>query len=431
MAPSTDQLVSLVAPLTARFEAAGRRLYVVGGLVRDLVLGRDLEITDIDCTTDAVPDEVVEILRPWADALWTQGARFGTVGATREGRTYEITTHRSEVYVADSRKPHVTYSTRIHDDLARRDFTVNAMAVDLVTGEVIDPFDGRGDLDRSVLRTPLDPDVSFSEDPLRMMRAARFHAGYDLAPTPELVDSVERLRDRMRIVAIERVRDELDKLLAVPRPHGGLELMARTGLGAVVLGGAMASDPAGVRTALPAIDRAERVGTRRLAVLAHLVEPARPLDLAVRLKASNRTRTEVVRLGGAIDDLATPGEWTPERVRRFVRRRCPELGDQLDDVVDVARARWHADPHRAAAVEQAVAAVVSLADVEDLTDLDPPLSGDDVRRILRLAEGPEVGAALEALGEHRFRHGPLDRAAAESILRAWAASRDHTGAGGS
>ncbi len=316
---STTGIVELLAPLTGRFDRAGRRLYVVGGLVRDLILGRDLDITDIDCTTDAVPDEVIEILAPWADALWTQGARFGTIGATHDGRTYEITTHRSEVYVEDSRKPRVSYSTRIEDDLARRDFTVNAMAVDLGSGVLIDPFGGRRDLDRSVLRTPLDPDVSFSEDPLRMLRAARFHAGYDLAPVAALLASIERLRDRLAIVAIERIREELDKLLAVPRPEAGLLLLVDTGLAGVFLGGRAASAPAELRAELVAVSRAVPVGHRRLALLAHLVAPDDPPGLVARLRASNETKAQVTRLVGAIDELGDlAATWDDESVRRFV-----------------------------------------------------------------------------------------------------------------
>ena len=224
-------VVEEVRPLAARFAAAGHRLYLVGGIVRDLWLDRaPRDHLDLDLTTDALPDQIKRLLAPVADALWLQGERFGTVGARIGDRPYEITTHRAEIYRDDSRKPEVHFSTAIESDLSRRDFTVNAMAVDAMTGVLVDPFDGAADLAARVLRTPLDVDTSFTDDPLRMLRAARFAAGYDLTPDPVVVDAMSRLRERLDIVSAERIRDELDKLLALPSPSVGLLLLATTDL---------------------------------------------------------------------------------------------------------------------------------------------------------------------------------------------------------
>jgi poly(A) polymerase len=194
-------LLAEVRPLADRFASARHRLYLVGGVVRDQVLGRHVDASsDIDLTTDARPPDIKRIVRPLASAVWTQGERFGTIGCRIGERSYEITTHRGDVYVPDSRKPAVTYSDTIEHDLARRDFTVNAMAAELPDGAIIDPYNGRADLASHTLRTPLAPEVSFGDDPLRMLRAARFAASYALAPEPALVAAVEAMAARLAIV---------------------------------------------------------------------------------------------------------------------------------------------------------------------------------------------------------------------------------------
>lgn len=223
-------LLDETAPMAERFTAAGRRLYLVGGSVRDAILGRPVEEIDLDFTTDARPDQIEAILSGWADAIWDQGRRFGTIGAVRSGRRYEITTHRAEAYSPDSRKPEVAFADAVEADLSRRDFTVNAMALSLPDAELIDPFDGVSDLASTRLRTPLSPEESFTDDPLRMLRAARFLAGYGLVPEPDLVDAVKALRGRMEIVSVERIRDELDKLLLVEKPGQGLWFLVHTRL---------------------------------------------------------------------------------------------------------------------------------------------------------------------------------------------------------
>src|SRR3954454_4763976 len=222
-------------PMTERIHALGKRLYLVGGTVRDLLIDKQGGDTDFDATTDAVPSEIKAALNGWADAIWTQGERFGTIGAKKGDRVYEITSHRAEVYTDDSRKPNVQFSNDIEVDLSRRDFTVNAMALELTRtdGEppsLVDPYGGAADLATRTLRTPLRPEVSFSDDPLRMLRAARFIAGYDLEPVPELVAAVRAHAQRLEIVSAERIGGELDKLLVVPDPSAGLWFIVDTGL---------------------------------------------------------------------------------------------------------------------------------------------------------------------------------------------------------
>jgi len=231
MREELEPVLAVTRPLASRFNEAGRQLYLVGGIVRDLLAGCPIDRPDIDLTTDARPEETKRLLSGWADAMWTQGERFGTIGAKHGGRAFEITTHRAEAYVPDSRKPHVVYSDAIEIDLSRRDFTINAMALTLPEPELVDPFDGRTDLlvERR-LRTPLEAETSFSDDPLRMMRAARFIAGYGLAPEPALVRAVEQLAPRLEIVSAERIRDELDKLLVVDDPSEGLWFLHDTSL---------------------------------------------------------------------------------------------------------------------------------------------------------------------------------------------------------
>ena len=205
----------------------------MGGSVRDALFpgaaGRPT--ADVDLTTDARPDETERLVRGWADDVWTQGARFGTIGARKDGLVYEITTHRAEVYVPESRKPEVTFGDDIVVDLSRRDFTINALALRLPDMELIDPFDGLGDLAAGRLRTPLDPEISFGDDPLRMLRAARFAARFSLEPDPALTAAVERMHGRLSIVSAERIRDELDKMIMVDVPSEALWFVVRTGPG--------------------------------------------------------------------------------------------------------------------------------------------------------------------------------------------------------
>ncbi len=222
--------LDIAIELAGLFEDAGARLYLVGGVVRDALLDQLNPDSDLDFTTDALPSLTEQVLSSWADSIWTQGKRFGTIGAAKGGRRVEVTTHRAEEYATGSRKPEVAFSTALEADLSRRDFTVNAMALSLPDLQLVDPFDGVADLAARRLATPLPADLSFTDDPLRMLRAARFIAGYGLQPEPGLLEAVTRLRGRLDIVSDERVRDELDKLLVVPDPSAGLWFLVNTGL---------------------------------------------------------------------------------------------------------------------------------------------------------------------------------------------------------
>ena len=221
-------MLDRVAPLAERFVDAGHRVHLVGGVVRDLVLGRDS--VDLDLTTDARPEQTKAIVGRWADDVWSQGERFGTIGCRHDGDVFEITTYRADAYDPASRKPIVEFGDSLEGDLVRRDFTINAMALDPVDGSLVDPHDGRGDLAARVLRTPGPPNVSFDDDPLRMLRAARFVARFGLVPAEELLVSMRQRVERIDIVSAERIHDELMKLLGGPDPAIGLALLDEVGL---------------------------------------------------------------------------------------------------------------------------------------------------------------------------------------------------------
>lgn len=389
------------------FTAAGHQLFLVGGIVRDLVLGEPLTpATDLDFATSARPDHVRELVAPLADAVWDQGARFGTVACLVEGRHVEITTFRSEVYVQDSRKPHVAFADDVATDLARRDFTVNAMALDMASGALVDPFDGIGDLARRVLATPLGPEISFSEDPLRMLRAARFVAGYALVPAPGVVAAMTALAPRLAIVSAERIRDELDKLLAVPAAAAGFGLLSRAGLLDRVLPGV---DDARISS----LDAVAADPTIRFAVLLAEQDPAAVRGQLRALRHSSARVDATLSLVEALAQLGAGALDTDEALRRATARFGPVLDQAL--VVGPAAGLVPASLARAVRSRQQDLAA-------DLADLTLPLDGRDVMRLLGLAPGPEVGRALDAVAEWRYRDGPLDAATARERLLAWAAS---------
>ncbi len=458
LAPLLDQ----VRPLAARFDDAGHRLYLVGGVVRDLVLGRALgDAADVDLTTDAVPEQTTTVVRGWADAVWDQGARFGTIGLKKDDVTFEVTTHRAEAYVPDSRKPEVSFSTDIHADLSRRDFTVNAMAL-RVTGapgeapELIDPFGGVRDLAEGVLRTPLAPEVSFSDDPLRMLRAARFLAGYGLVPVPELVAAVEALGPRLEIVSAERVRDELCKLVTVDEPSAGLWFLVDAGLADIVL------------PELPAMRVEQDPIHRHKDVLAHtiaVVAKTRP-NLIVRMAAllhdvgKPKTRSigpkgvsfhhhEVVGARMARDRLRAlrfPNDqveaitqlvylhlrfhgyrddvWSDAAVRRYVR----DAGPLLRELNELTRCDCTTRNERrarllAARMDALEERIDELRAREELEAIRPDLDGQAVMAHLGIPPGPAVGEALSMLLEARLEEGPLEHDEALRRLDAWWAAR--------
>jgi poly(A) polymerase len=450
-----EGLVAATADLAQRFADAGHNLYLVGGIVRDAIVNRLDGDEDLDFTTDALPEQTEKILSGWADALWTQGKRFGTIGAKKGDRSYEITTHRAEAYQPDSRKPEVKFATEVEADLARRDFTVNAMALQLPSTEVIDPFDGLLDLAAGRLRTPLSPEESFSDDPLRMLRAARFIAGYQLVPDDDLVAAVKAMAPRLEIVSAERVRDELDKLLVVDDPSAGLWFVVNTGLADQFL------------PELPAMAVEQDPIHRHKDVLAHTIAvvnntaPDRILRMAALLHDIGKPATrqfsdkgvsfhhhEVVGARMArkrltalrwptddLDDVVTLVElhlrfhtyamgWTDSAIRRYVRDAGPLL-DRLNALTradcttrNEAKAKRLAD--RMDTLEREIA---RLRAQEELDAMRPDLDGTQVMEHLGIAPSRAVGDALSFLLELRLEHGPLGEEEAYRRLDEWWAER--------
>lgn len=445
-----------VRPLAEALAAAGHRSYLVGGIVRDQLLGRALgDDADIDLTTDATPEQIKAAVGEVADALWTQGERFGTIGVKLGERTFEITTHRAESYAADSRKPEVAFGTSIDDDLARRDFTVNAMALRLPEPELVDPHGGAADLAAGVLRTPLAPEVSFADDPLRMLRAARFIAGYGLQPVPELVAAVRASVERLEIVSPERIRDELDKLLVVDDPSAGLWFVVDTGLAEQFL------------PELPAMRLEQDPIHHHKDVLAHTIavtaktSPDRLLRLAALLHDVGKPKTrsigehgvsfhhhEVVGARMARDrmqalkysneDVEVVRQlvylhlrfhtyrlgWTDAAVRRFVR----DAGDQLERLIELTRSDCTTRNKRKAdelarRMDHLEERIAELREREAIDAIRPDLDGRQVMERLGIGPGPHIGRALEHLLELRLDEGPLGEDEAYARLDAWWAAQ--------
>ncbi len=410
-----DWILAESAPLAEVFRNAGYRLYLVGGVVRDHLLGLDTADQDIDATTDARPEEIKRLVADLADAVWTQGERFGTIGCRINGYPYEITTHRAEAYDEASRKPVVSFGDEIEEDLARRDFTVNAMAVDLGDHALVDPHDGRGDLEHAVLRTPLDPEVSFSDDPLRMLRAARFHAAYGLTPVEPLTAAIVDMGDRMAIVSVERIRDELQKLLLLEQAGGGLGLLHDTRL----LGRVVAALGDLDRNDLEAVGRRvvaqpSTIGPRWAALLFDVGFPHEALG---SLKPSGALSREVAWLVGDRSWL----EMMPTDEESLRREAAAAPGGHLvEERLDFVEALRHADGLEVDDLARSRSVLAALREAEP--DLDDPvavLSGDQVCALLELDPGPLVGVALDWLARQRFAEGPLHPSDARERLTTW------------
>jgi poly(A) polymerase len=441
-------------PLAERFEAEGHRVYLVGGVVRDALLGRE-HSGDIDLTTDARPEETKQVVDGWADSVWTQGERFGTIGVRHGDRDFEITTHRAEAYVPDSRKPSVEFAGEVEADLARRDFTVNAMALSLPEPRLIDPFGGAEDLAASRLRTPLSPEESFTDDPLRMLRAARFIAGYGLVPDDALVEAVRRLAPRLEIVSPERVRMELDKLIVVPDPSPGLWFVVDTGLADEFL-----PELPAMRLEQDPIHHHKDVLAHTIAVVAK-TRPDRLVRLAALLHDVGKPKTrsfgpngvsfhhhEVVGARMArermqalrypndeIDEVAQlvylhlrfhtyAMGWTDSAVRRFVR----DAGDLLDELIELTRCDCTTRNERKARalarrMDELEERIAVLREQEELAAIRPDLDGRQVMEHLGLEPGPTVGEALDFLLELRLDEGPLGEEEAYRRLDSWWMSR--------
>jgi poly(A) polymerase len=448
-----------VRPVAERFVAAGHRIYLVGGSVRDLLAGRDAGEIDFDLTTDAPPERTEQLVRGWADAVWTQGQRFGTVGFRLGGRDYEVTTHRAEAYSPDSRKPAVRFADAVEADLSRRDFTVNAMALSLPDPVLVDPFDGAADLVAGRLRTPLDPELSFSDDPLRMLRAARFLA-LGLTPDDALVEAVRRMSDRLGIVSVERIRDELDKLLVTERPGPGLWFLVDTGLADRFLPElpnlAVEQDPIHRHKDVLAHTVAVVENTRpdvvlRLAALFHDVGKPKTRSFGPGGKVSfhhhevvgarmTRERMQALRYPTeVVDDVVRLVElhlrfhtyrmgWTDSAVRRYVR----DAGPLLDRLNELTRCDCTTrNPRKAEALarrmDQLEARIGELRRLEELDAIRPDLDGRAVMDRLGIGPGPAVGEALAFLLELRLEEGPLGAEEAGRRLDEWWAARSVSG----
>jgi poly(A) polymerase len=449
-------LLEEVTPLVERFTAAGFRIYLVGGSVRDAILGLPLAQLDLDFTTDARPDDSERVLCGWADAVWTQGKRFGTIGAAKGDRRYEITTHRAEAYTPDSRKPDVAFADEVEADLARRDFTVNAMALSLPDLRLVDPHGGTADLAARRLRTPLSPEESFSDDPLRMLRAARFMAGYELEPHAELVEAVTKLRGRLQIVSAERIRDELDKLLVVEKPGKGLWFLIHTGLAEEFLPEvpalALEQDPVQrhkdvLAHTIAVVEKTPPDKVLRLAALLHDIGKPRTRAFGpegvtfhhhevvgarmaeARLRALRYPAEEIEAVRRLVelhlrfhgyDDKGHERGWTDSAVRRYVRDAGPLL-DRLNqltraDCTTRNRAKARELAQRMDSLE---ARIADLRAQEEIDAIRPDLDGHQVMEHLGLKPGPLVGQALTYLLELRLEEGPLGEEEARRRLDAW------------
>lgn len=452
------EIPPIATELGERFRLAGHELYLVGGVVRDLLLGRE-HWDNLDFATDALPRQTLKILQGWGESRTLIGATYGTVGARKGGVLVEITTFREEVYAEEHRKPSVTFGKDLQTDLSRRDFTVNAMAVRLPESEFIDPFGGVKDLAGKRLETPLDPEVAFSDDPLRMLRAARFVAQLELGPTPRVVRAIEQMRDRLRIVSAERIRDEFSKLLQVAVPSRGLELLVQTRLAEEFVPELSAlqleQDPVHkhkdvLRHTFAVIERCEPDLTLRLAALLHDVGKPKTREITPngvsfhhhevvgarmareRLRAlrySTHVVEDVTRLVEMHLRFHGYTEWSDSAVRRYVRDAGPLL-DRLNQLTraDCTTQNQFKAKKLEALQDDLEERIARLAEEEMLDAMRPPLDGGQVMEHLGIQPGPDVGRALEHLMELRLERGPIDEDEAYRLLDEWwAAERDTSG----
>jgi poly(A) polymerase len=474
--PDADVVDRALAALTAHagvalelgeiFAAAGHELALVGGPVRDALLGRLVD--DLDLTTDARPERVLELVDGWADAVWDVGIAFGTVGVRKGDHKIEITTYRAEAYDHGSRKPDVRYGESLADDLVRRDFTVNAMAVRLPSLELVDLHDGLGDLRVGLIRTPGTPEDSFSDDPLRMMRAARFASSLGFAVAPEVVAAMTAMCGRLAIVSAERVRDELVKLVLGEDPRAGLALLVETGLAQLVLPElpALALEVDEHHRHKDVYDHTLQVLERAI-VLESTHEPVTGPDFVLRFAALmhdvgkprtrrfeddgrvsfhhhevvgariTRKRMQALRFSNDVTDEVCrlvelhlrfhgygDGEWTDSAVRRYVR----DADDQLARLHKLTRAdcttrnRKKAD-RLARTYDELEERIARLGEEEELAAIRPALDGNRIMEILAIPPGRDVGAAYSFLLELRLDEGPMTEDRAEQALRTWWSDR--------
>ncbi len=431
-----DEVLEVVAPVAAGFADAGYQLYLVGGVVRDLIIGGHGALDDIDLTTDAHPKEIKRLLESVSQTLWAQGEKFGTIGAIVNGRDVEITTHRAETYDSESRKPEVVFGDDLETDLSRRDFTINAMAYSVIAKELHDPFGGMADLEARVLRTPGDPKISFIDDPLRMLRAARFIPRFELSVSPDLEKSVTKLGDRLSIVSSERVHDELERLLGVEEPGLGFDFLERTGLLDFIVPGL---DPSVRDLACLLGSLSGSVLVRRAGLIALLDVPGASSWLR-SLRYSTADRHLTIRLIEGVS-LILGSTSSPADIRRLVALvgvghvgETMDLARNMAGVLDAdadaggdaglsrsAGARDGSPSRLAARVGEARSVFLELGMTENLANLTGPVSGGELIAELGLTPGPIVGQAVAMLAEHRLAHGPFDKNEAFDLARSWLA----------
>ncbi|WP_218221090.1 CCA tRNA nucleotidyltransferase [Nesterenkonia sp. Act20] len=465
--PDGAWLPDVVVELGELFAARGFELSLVGGPVRDLFLGRTSP--DLDFTTDANPDQIIATVSGWAEAHWDIGRDFGTIGLRKGQDTIEVTTYRAEAYDPTSRKPQVNFGSDLGEDLVRRDFTVNAMALKLPSFELIDPHSGVSDLHQRVLRTPATPEESFSDDPLRMMRAARFTSQLGMEVAPEVRDAMIEMAARVEIVSAERVREELVKLICGVNPSAGIDLLVESGLAEIML------------PEVPALKLTDDEHHRHKDVYQHSLKvleqacsletdddgPVPGPDFVLRFAALmhdvGKPKTRRFEPGGGVSfrhhdvvgakqtrrrmqalkfDKATitavcllvelhmrfygygDQGWSDSAVRRYVT----DAGDQLQRLHRLTRSDVTTRNRKKAArldhaYDDLEARIAELAEREELNRIRPHLDGEQIMEVLGIAPGPEVGQAYRFLLEHRMEHGPVPQDQAVQILKEWSAAR--------
>lgn len=459
-AVALHQYAPQLRELGAAFAAAGHELYLVGGSVRDAVLGR--LSPDLDFTTNARPEQIQQVVRPFADALWDTGIEFGTVGVGKDGHRLEITTFRADTYDQVSRHPEVRFGDRLEDDLVRRDFTVNAMAARITAdglGEFLDPLGGLVALRAKVLDTPMPPEVSFGDDPLRMLRAARFVSQLGFTVTPRVLTAIEQMAPELARISVERVAVELDKMLLGAHPVAGIDLLVQTGMGEVVL-----PEIGGMQMAIDEHHQHKDVYQHSLTVLRQAIEledegPDLVLRWAALLHDIGKPDTRRHEPNGGVsfhhhevvgakmvrkrmralkyskqmlDDVSQlvylhlrfhgygEGKWTDSAVRRYVTDAGPLLG-KLHKLVraDCTTRNKRRAARLRASYDRLEERIAELAAQEDLNRVRPDLDGNEIMRLLDIPAGPQVGEAWRFLKELRLDRGPLSNEEATAELLAW------------
>lgn len=417
-----DEVLQIVEPVSSRFRDAGFELYLVGGVVRDLVLGSHGALDDIDMTTEARPEQIKQLLEGVASTLWTQGERFGTIGARVSGRDLEITTHRAESYESDSRKPSVVFGDDLRVDLSRRDFSLNAMAFSTVSRRLFDPFGGMRDLEQRLLRTPDNPEISFVDDPLRMLRAARFIPRFDLVVDPSLLAAARSLASRLDIVSAERIHDEWEKLLGGADPALGFEFLAEAGLLERIVPGSSTVLGSGERRMAACVQAAASV--RRAAMVWHLS----PDELSQWLKRLRYSTADQISTLGLVEGARHVLCHDPSDavVRRLVSRvgltQVGEVFSLVGSLIASGAAESTVDlvsDDQDSRLVDFTELFLGLDRAEDLSDLGSPLSGGDLIAKLGLTPGPIVGELVSRLAERRVELGPFGSDEALAVARGW------------